>query len=85
MAPLETGDSAPLRLGKSVRMVPLETGACNKATNGLEQDWNGHLIWCNPPYSQKNEFIEKAHGEAQAGKKLLCLCQPLLKQIGLGI
>lgn len=45
----------------------------DKATNGLEQDWNGSQVWCNPPYSQKNEFIEKAHIEAQKGTKIVLL------------
>ena len=31
------------------------------------------MIWVNPPYSQKNEFIEKAHREAQTGKKIVML------------
>jgi len=41
--------------------------------NGLQQNWDGSLIWCNPPYSQKNEFIEKAHYEAQKGAKIVLL------------
>lgn len=45
----------------------------DKATNALEQDWHGSMIWVNPPYSQKNEFIEKAHREAQTGKKIVML------------
>lgn len=45
----------------------------DKATNGLEQDWSGSFVWCNPPYSQKNEFIEKAHREAQKGTKIVLL------------
>jgi hypothetical protein len=31
------------------------------------------LVWVNPPYSQKNEFIEKAHREAQKGTKIIIL------------
>ena len=45
----------------------------DKDQNGLEQDWQGSLIWVNPPYSQKNEFIEKAHREAQKGTKIIIL------------
>lgn len=41
--------------------------------NGLEQDWEGSLIWCNPPYSQKNEFIDKAYQEAKKGTKIAIL------------
>lgn len=45
----------------------------DRTTNGLEQNWEGSLIWVNPPYSQKNEFIEKAHREAQKGRKIVML------------
>lgn len=45
----------------------------DKATNGLEQGWDGGQVFCNPSYSQKNEFIEKAHKEAQAGKRIVML------------
>jgi phage N-6-adenine-methyltransferase len=45
----------------------------DKSTNGLEQVWDGSLVFCNPPYSQKNEFIEKAHKEAQKGTKIVLL------------
>lgn len=45
----------------------------DKDQNGLEQDWQGSLVWVNPPYSQKNEFIEKAHREAQKGTKIIIL------------
>lgn len=43
-----------------------------KEQNGLEQIWNG-LVWCNPPYSNKLEWIEKAHLEAQKGAKVVLL------------
>lgn len=45
----------------------------NKDQNGLEQDWQGSLVWANPPYSHKNEFIDKAHQEAQKGTKIIML------------
>ncbi len=45
----------------------------DKATNGLEQDWNGSFVWCNPPYSQKLEWIEKATLEASKGAKVVML------------
>lgn len=44
----------------------------SKEQNGLEQVWNG-LVWCNPPYSNKLEWIEKAHLEAQKGAKVVLL------------
>lgn len=45
----------------------------DKEQNGLEQDWQGSLVWVNCPYSQKTEFIEKAHQEAQRGTKIVML------------
>lgn len=37
--------------------------------NGLNQDWQGETVWCNPPYSPKKPgqaaWIEKCHDEAQ--------------------
>lgn len=45
----------------------------DKNQNALEQQWAGELVWCNPPYSQKNDFIEKAHQEAQKGAKIILL------------
>lgn len=44
-----------------------------KEMNALEQSWDGSFVWCNPPYSQKSEFIEKAHQEAQKGTKIIML------------
>lgn len=32
----------------------------DKATNGLEQSWDGEVVWCNPPYSNLWPWIDKA-------------------------
>ena len=45
----------------------------DKEQDGLQQDWNGSFVWLNPPYSEKNAFIEKAHAEAQKGAKIVML------------
>lgn len=45
----------------------------DKNKNGLHQDWNGEFIWVNPPYSQKSEFIKKAHQESLKGSKIAVL------------
>lgn len=29
-----------------------------RGDNGLEMEWNG-FVWCNPPFSQKENWIEK--------------------------
>jgi len=45
--------------------------------NGLEQDWsciNGrHMAWCNPPFSNAPEWLEKAHAEMLKGVASLVL------------
>lgn len=35
-----------------------------KDENGLEQDWTGETVWCNPPYSNVYEWCKKALNEA---------------------
>lgn len=30
--------------------------------DGLAQDWTGERVWCNPPYSNIEPWVEKAHG-----------------------
>lgn len=34
-----------------------------KEQNGLEQDWEGHSVFCNPPYSKIAEWTEKCFRE----------------------
>ncbi len=31
--------------------------------DGLAQSWAGERVWCNPPYSDVEPWVEKAHGE----------------------
>lgn len=45
----------------------------SKDQDGLQQDWQGSFVWVNPPYSEKNAFIEKAHEEARKGAKIIML------------
>lgn len=45
----------------------------DKDKNGLEQSWNSSFVWCNPPYSQKIEWIEKATLEANNGARVIML------------
>lgn len=35
--------------------------------NALEMDWSGN-VWCNPPYSKLDDFIEKAESEIESGR-----------------
>ena len=39
----------------------------DKGFNSLEYDWKGERCFCNPPFSKKKEFIEKADYEVQIG------------------
>lgn len=32
--------------------------------NGLEQDWGGHTVFVNPPYSNNREWIKKCYEES---------------------
>lgn len=42
--------------------------------DGLKQPWHNHkTCWCNPPYSQVKEWLEKAWIEAQKGATTVCL------------
>ena len=34
--------------------------------DGLAQSWAGERVWCNPPYSNVGEWVEKAWAEADA-------------------
>lgn len=43
--------------------------------NGLEQDWSGEIVWCNPPYSDLKNWTRKCWEEAQKGVKI-CLLIP---------
>jgi phage N-6-adenine-methyltransferase len=35
--------------------------------DGLVQDWAGERVWCNPPYSSIEPWVEKAHFEWSNG------------------
>ena len=36
-------------------------------TDGLKQSWEGHTVWCNPPYNEVGKWAEKAAAEAERG------------------
>ena len=39
----------------------------DEETDGLKQDWSGHVVWVNPPYSQKfqDEWVKKCFEESE--------------------
>jgi len=41
--------------------------------DGLAQDWSGERVWCNPPYSSIEPWVEKAHG---VGAELVVMLLP---------
>lgn len=43
---------------------------CNGVTDALSTDWPDKA-YCNPPYSKKSQFVEKAIKENKKGKKVL--------------
>lgn len=38
--------------------------------DGLAQDWSGDTCWCNPPYSDIEAWLRKAH---ESGTTVVCL------------
>src|SRR5882724_2148326 len=39
--------------------------------DGLQQDWTGEVVFCNPPYSQVAQWIQKAYEASKTGAKLV--------------
>ena len=37
--------------------------------DGLKQNWDGEVVWCNPPYSNKkqNEWVKRCYEHGQKG------------------
>lgn len=47
-----------------------------KENSALNQEWYGK-VWCNPPFSMKNEFIEKAREEVNKGNCEVYMLLPM--------
>lgn len=41
------------------------------ADDGLAQDWTDERVWCNPPYSSIEPWVEKAHRSGAAAVVML--------------
>ena len=41
--------------------------------DALTSNWGGYRAFCNPPFSQKAEFIKKAHDEVMNGNCPICV------------
>ena len=44
-----------------------------KETNGLEQPWGKHMVFVNPPYSEIEEWVDKALFERGRGRIIVLL------------
>lgn len=44
--------------------------------NGLNQKWGGQRVFCNPPYSEINKWVEKAYRESRHDNTLVVLLIP---------
>lgn len=44
--------------------------------NGLEKSWGGYRVWCNPPYSNIEKWVEKAFYETKQEGTLVVLLIP---------
>ena len=51
-----------------------DKGFCvDQGMDGLKSSWRGHRVFCNPPFSQKKEWIQKAIGEVEQGGCPICV------------
>lgn len=44
--------------------------------DGLQQDWGGCKVFCNPPYSQIGKWVEKAYRETRTDGTIVVLLIP---------
>lgn len=44
--------------------------------DGLSQDWSGHTVWCNPPYSEIGKWVSKAFYETKNDNTTVVLLIP---------
>lgn len=47
-----------------------------KEKDGLSQNWGGKRVFCNPPYSQIDKWVEKAHDEGVKDNTVVVLLIP---------
>ena len=44
--------------------------------NGLKQDWSGHRVFCNPPYSDITAWVKKCYFESRKPNTLVVMLIP---------
>jgi len=47
-----------------------------KEQDGLSQKWGGNRVFCNPPYSEINKWVEKAYRETREDNTLVVMLIP---------
>ena len=52
----------------------------SKENTALDKDWKGK-VWCNPPFSIKNDFIKKAREEVDKGNADVYILLPMSFEI----
>ena len=57
-----------------------ENAKCNvfftAEQDGLAQNWGGHRVWCNPPYSKIDKWAEKAFRETKNDNTIVVMLIP---------
>lgn len=48
----------------------------DRRADGLAQSWEGHVVWCNPPYSNLYAWVSKARREISASCLKVVLLLP---------
>lgn len=46
---------------------------CTEESSGLDADWGGQAVWCNPPYSDIRPWVAKAWDEASHARLIVML------------
>ncbi len=44
--------------------------------DGLQQDWSGHRVFCNPPFSRMKDWVAKCSYESQKPNTLVVMLIP---------
>jgi len=47
-----------------------------KEVDGLKQDWKDEIVFCNPPYNKKDDWIKKCYEERQKDNTIIVMLIP---------
>lgn len=78
-----TVDAACTRKNDKVRsVIHQEDGSVFSGfEDGLKESWSGHRVFCNPPYSQKKIWIQKAKEETDSKCPLVVMPLPCTMEV----